>query len=186
MSDDPFVVLGLTRADAREADVRAARRRLAQRLHPDHGGDAARMRAVNEAAIAALELLRAEHRDPAPPTDVPARPATRAKPRRPGRVVERDDASFTVAVLPVQAHEALLVVASWLGQVLLDDPPYVLECYLEPPVECFCRLEFFPEAGGSMVAITVVAAEGSAAPPPSADDVRDAFISGLRELGPNR
>lgn len=185
MIDDPFAVLGLDRAGAGEADVRAARRRLAQRLHPDHGGDAARMRAVNEAAQAALEMLRSDRSDPvAPPAARVAPPPTGPAPRRPGRVVERDDASFTVAVLPVVAHEALVLVASWLGQVLLDESPYILECYLEPPVECFCRLELFPEAGGSMVAITVVTAEGAASPPPSADDVRDAFIEGLRELGP--
>jgi hypothetical protein len=184
VSDDPFVVLGLDRAGAGEADVRAARRRLAQRLHPDHGGDAARMRAVNEAAQAALAILRADRSTAASPPVRETVAAPRGTPRRPGRLVERDDASFTVAVLPVEAHEALVVVASWLGQVLLDESPYVLECYLEPPVECFCRLELFPEAGGSMVAITVVTAEGATTPPPSADDVRDAFIDGLRELGP--
>ena len=143
-----------------------------------------RMLAVNEAAAAALAMLRAGSVE-APPASTPPPKRAPVERRRPGRIVERDDASFTVAVLPVEAHEALVVVASWLGQLLLDEPPYVLECYLDPPVECFCRLELVPEAGGSMVAITVVAAEGAQDRPPSADDVRDAFIAGLHELGPN-
>ncbi len=112
---------------------------------------------------------------PAPPP--PAPPS--AKTRRPGRFVERDDASFAVSVLPVEAFEALVVAANSMGQVLLEDPPYLLECYLLDPVECFCRLELFPEGGGSQVALTVVTAEGGSSPPPTVDDVRDAFITAL-------
>ncbi len=46
---DPFGVLGLG-PDATSDDVRAARRELAKRHHPDRGGDPAAMQAVNEAA----------------------------------------------------------------------------------------------------------------------------------------
>jgi len=191
---DPFALLGLSPVDATAPEVRAARRRLAKAAHPDRGGDPARMQALNLAAEAALAAVRERDGAPAPPSAErrPPEPSPAAGPagerrpqgpRRPGRVVERDDASFTVSVLPVEAFEALSLVAAWLGQVLVDEAPYVLECYLDEPTECFCRLELFPEAGGSIVAVTVVSAEGGSWPPPSADDVRDAFIGGLEELG---
>ena len=41
--------------------------------------------------------------------------------------------SFTIDLLPVEAFEALLVVTSWIGEVLVDDPPYVLEVHLTEP-----------------------------------------------------
>ena len=170
---DPFVVLGLA-ASASEKEVRAARRRLAKEIHPDRGGDAGRMSELNPRTSGALAHLREV---PVPPVTPPKPPS--AKTRRPGRFVERDDASFAVSVLPVDAFEALVVAANSMGQVLMEDPPYLLECYLLDPVECFCRLELFPEGGGSQVALTVVTAEGGSAPPPSVDDVRDAFIAAL-------
>jgi hypothetical protein len=175
---DPFVVLGIAAAGATESEVRAARRRLAKEIHPDRGGDGGRMSELNRAYERALAQLRQPQAQPvAPPT--PPRPPSAAQSRRPGRFVERDDASFAVSVLPVDAFEALVVAANSMGQVLLEDPPYLLECYLLDPVECFCRLELFPEGGGSQVALTVVTAEGGSRPPPSVDDVRDAFIAAL-------
>lgn len=172
---DPFVVLGLA-ASASEKEVRAARRRLAKEIHPDRGGDGGRMSELNSAYERALAQLRES--PPTPPAP-PPKPPSAAQARRPGRFVERDDASFAVSVLPVDAFEALVVAANSMGQVLLEDPPYLLECYLLDPVECFCRLELFPEGGGSQVALTVVTAEGGSGPPPSVDDVRDAFIAAL-------
>jgi hypothetical protein len=178
---DPFVVLGLA-ASASEKEVRAARRRLAKEIHPDRGGDAGRMSELNRAyerALAQLRQVETQLREPAAPAAAPPpQPPPPPSPRRPGRFVERDDASFAVSVLPVEAFEALVVAANSMGQVLLEDPPYVLECYLLDPVECFCRLELFPEGGGSQVALTVVTAEGGG-PPPTVDDVRDAFIAAL-------
>ena len=173
---DPFLVLGLA-ASASETEVRAARRRLAKQIHPDRGGDADRMSELNRAYERALAQLREPVAPPTPPS--PPSPPSAAKARRPGRFVERDDASFAVSVLPVEAFEALVVAANSMGQVLLEDPPYLLECYLLDPVECFCRLELFPEGGASQVALTVVTAEGGSGPPPSVDDVRDAFIATL-------
>ncbi|MEP6659480.1 MAG: hypothetical protein ABJD24_06145 [Acidimicrobiales bacterium] len=178
---DPFVVLGLAAASATERELRAARRRLAKEIHPDRGGDAGRMSELNRAyerALAQLRQAEAQRREP-PAQPIPPPKPPSAKTRRPGRFVERDDASFAVSVLPVEAFEALVVAANSMGQVLLDDPPYLLECYLRDPVECFCRLELFPEGGGSQVAVTVVTAEGGSGPPPSVDDVRDAFIAAL-------
>ena len=158
--------------------MRAARRRLAKEIHPDRGGDGGRMSELNRAYERALAQLRQAPVQPvAPPT--PPKPPSATQARRPGRFVERDDASFAVSVLPVEAFEALVVAANSMGQVLLEDPPYLLECYLLDPVECFCRLELFPEGGGSQVALTVVTAEGGSGPPPSVDDVRDAFIAAV-------
>ena len=74
--------------------------------------------------------------------------------------VEQDAPSFTVDALPVETFEALLVVAAWIGEVLDDDPPYVLECHLHEPAPCWCRLDLVPDAGGSTVSLTVVTAAG--------------------------
>jgi hypothetical protein len=91
-----------------------------------------------------------------------------------------DDESFTVAALPVEAFEALFLVAYGLGDILVADEPYVLEVYLPEPAPCFCRLELVPEAGGSIVTLDITAAEGAAPPPVAA--VRDTFIAELNRL----
>ena len=83
---------------------------------------------------------------PAPPPGAGARP--RPIPAGPRRV-QRDEPSFVIEALPAEAFEALLVVASWMGEVIVDDPPYLLEAHLYDPAECWCRLELLPEAGGS-------------------------------------
>ncbi len=64
MADDGFGVLGLD-GDASADDVRAARRALARRHHPDQGGDADRMREVNQAADAALRAIAGRQDTPA-------------------------------------------------------------------------------------------------------------------------
>jgi hypothetical protein len=170
--EDPFAVLGLPR-EATLADVRAARRRLAKELHPDHGGDEARMREVNaafEAAVAHLTGRRPLPRRPAEPR--PPAPA-------PGRW-QQDLPSFVVEALPVEAFEALLVVTSWIGEVLVDDPPYVLEVHLHDPAPCWCRLDLVPDAGATTVSL-VVAAVGDD-PAPAVEDVRDTWVAGLNQL----
>ena len=58
--------------------------------------------------------------------------------------VERDEPSFVIEVLPAEAFEALLVVANWMGEVMVDDLPYMLEAHLYEPDECWCRLELLP------------------------------------------
>ena len=40
-----------------------------------------------------------------------------------------------------------------------------------------------PEAGASMVSVGVAAVEGGAWPPPSAEQVRDAWVDALNRLG---
>jgi hypothetical protein len=91
-----------------------------------------------------------------------------------------DHPSFAVEALPAEAFEALLVAASWLGEVLVDEPPYLLEVHLQEPVECWCRLDLLPDAGASTVGITAVGVEGDAVP--DVDAIRDAWISALNEL----
>ena len=85
-----------------------------------------------------------------------------------------------IEVLPAEAFEALLVVANWMGEVMVDDLPYMLEAHLYEPDECWCRLELPPEAGATTVMLTVAGVEGEA---PSVEAVRDAWIAHLNQLG---
>jgi hypothetical protein len=181
--DDPFAVLGLDR-DATLADVRAARRRLAFDRHPDRGGNAEAMRDLNAAFDAAVAHVtgrrRIETAEPAPAAPaphVPSRPPT----RRPAGRVQHDVPSFVIDALPAEAFEALLVVTSWIGEVLVDDPPYVLEVHLYEPVECWCRLDLVPDAGASTVSLTVAGVGDT--PPPLLDDVRDVWVHQLNLPG---
>ena len=180
--DDPFARLGLA-PGATLDDVRAARRRLAKQVHPDHGGDAAAMRALNATFDAAVKAVRARVDAPAvapgPPRTDPPRtdPASARRGRRPR--VEHDAPSFTIDVLPADAFEALLVVTAWHGEVLVDDPPYLLEVHLQDPSPCWCRLELLPEAGGTIVNLTVLGTDAG----PTAEEVRDLWVASLNALG---
>jgi hypothetical protein len=186
--EDPFAVLGLA-STATLDEVRAARRRLAKELHPDRGGDARRMGEVNRAFdLAVRSLLRPETLStispPAADSPQTAAAPTRSSPaggRPTGAAVEHDAPSFSVDVLPAEAFEALLVVSGWDGEVLVDDPPYLLDVHLYPPLECWCRFELVPEAGATMVSITVAGYDGRR--PPSVDIVRDHMVSLLNTLG---
>jgi hypothetical protein len=169
MNADPFDVLGVGH-DATLDEVRSARRKLAAEFHPDHGGDAARMGEINVAFDAVIAHLM---QPPAPPS--PAPPAPR---RYPG--VQHDAPSFTIDTLPVEAFEALLIVTSWMGEVLVDDPPYVLEVHLTEPGPCWCRLDLVPDAGGSTVTLTVASIDGT--PAPDIEQVRDVWVANLNRL----
>ena len=166
MTVDPFAVLGL-QPTATLAEVRAARRRLASEFHPDHGGDAVRMGEINVAFDAAVAHLTGRRPLPAP---VPSG----------YRGVQHDDPSFTVDALPAETFEALLVVTAWMGEVLVDDPPYLLEVHLFEPAPCWCRLELLPEAGGSSVTLTVASVGGQ--PAPDVEAVRDLWVANLNRL----
>jgi hypothetical protein len=177
MTVDPFAVLGLE-PTATLAEVRAARRRLASEFHPDHGGDAIRMGEINVAFDAAVAHLTGRRTLPPP---VPASPASPVSPRPAGfRGVQHDDPSFTVDALPAETFEALLVVTAWMGDVLVDDPPYLLEVHLFEPAPCWCRLELLPEAGGSSVTLTVASVGGQ--PAPDVEAVRDLYVANLNRL----
>jgi hypothetical protein len=195
-SEDPFAVLGLRR-DASLTDVRDARRRLARELHPDvHPGnaDAAAMQRVNAAFDACVGHLTGRRPLPdlgaAPgepwhsPQPARTRPGPSPWPRRRAtfvRGVEVDAPSFTIDALPAEAFEALLVVAAILGEVVDDDPPYVLECVLAVPSTCWCRLEVVPDAGSSTVTLAVGGIDSPDHPP--AEDVRDVWVAELNRLG---
>jgi hypothetical protein len=170
---DPFSVLGLG-PDATLEEVRVARRRLARAAHPDHGGDEARMREINQAFDQAVKaILRPAAVVPTPaPAPRPSRAAPPpGSPRRVAMHVQYDAPSFTVDALPAEAYEALLGVAPPLGEVLVDDPPYLLEVRVYEPA-CWCRLELVPEAGGSTVSLTVAGAV-------DVETVRDLWVAAL-------
>ena len=182
MSAEPYDVLGVA-ASATLAELSSARRRLAQSLHPDHGGDAALMQGLNaayEEAVRRLAEPRVATTPPAAKTESPPS-NSRQRTRRTVRGVQHDAPSFTIDVLPVEAYEALLVVTSWMGEVLVDDPPYLLEVFLHDPSPCWCRLDLVPDAGATTVSLMVAALEGD--PAPDIDDVRDVWVANLNRLG---
>ena len=130
---------------------------------------------------------------PADPAAGPttADPAASPNPRRRGRrpadpdgphppAVMLDADTFAVGALPAEAFEALFLVAYGLGEILVADEPYALDTYLAEPAPCFCRLTLVPEAGGSIVTLELVPAEGTGLPPVEA--VRDLFVSELNQL----
>ncbi len=187
MTTDPYKVLGVA-SSATLAELSTARRRLAQSLHPDHGGDADAMQGLNAAYEEAARRLAGP--DAAMPASTPtptaaaeqSPPATvRRSGRRSVRGVQHDAPSFTIDVLPVEAYEALLVVTSWMGEVLVDEPPYLLEVFLHDPSPCWCRLDLVPDAGATTVSLMVAALEGD--PAPDIDSVRDQWVANLNRLG---
>jgi DnaJ domain len=174
MTTDPFAVLGVDH-NATLDEVRSARRRLAAQFHPDHGGDATKMGEINVAFDAVVYQLL--HPAVSPPAEAPV-PAPPPPRRYPG--VQHDAPSFTIDTLPAEAFEALLIVTSWMGEVLVDDPPYVLEVHLTEPSPCWCRLDLVPDAGGSTVTLTVASIDRT--PAPDIEQVRDLWITNLNRL----
>ena len=179
MTDDPYTLLGVA-PDADLATITAARRRLALTMHPDVGGDAAAMQALNRAFDEAVRRLT-EPRPVAVEPTVMTEPAPTRPSRRTMRGVQFDAPSFTIDVLPAEAFEALLVVTSWMGEVLVDDPPYLLEVFLRDPVACWCRLDLVPDAGATTVSLTVAGVDGD--PTPDPELVRDEWVANLNRLG---
>ena len=181
---DPFGELGLS-FGAPLAEIRSARRRLARSAHPDHGGDEDAMKRLNAAFDAAVahatgrRLLDPPSRPGHNGPDAPA-PKPSFVDRRRGRVAH-DHPSFTIDALPAEAFEALVIVANWIGKVLVDEPPYLLDVHLYEPSECWCRLELVPDAGASTVSVSIASADGG--PIPEIDDVRDLWVELLNRLG---
>ena len=74
---------------------------------------------------------------PRRPTPPPRAGAARGRRRRgstgTGPWVQHDEPSFTIDVLPVDAFAALERVAAAIGEILADDPPYLLEVLLREP-----------------------------------------------------
>jgi hypothetical protein len=175
-------LLGLA-SDADAEAVRAARRRLAKRIHPDlHGGDADAMRRINEAAETLLHELGGDPIDPV--TVARAETVASAEAVRRARSALRTDhdvCSFVIEALPTVAFEALLVVTSWIGEVVVDEPPDQLDVLLLDPLRCWCRLDLVPDAGASTVSLTIAALPDE--PLPDIDDVRDLWVASLNRLG---
>ena len=193
---DPFSVLGLD-VQASASDVRDAHRALAKVHHPDAGGDDQRMREINAAAAAALRVIavRARERDDAvsPTPEAPPTPSSAAargaEPHRVGATrfndLRRDEPSVVGEALPVETFESLLIVASWFGEVIDDDPPYRLDVRLAPiegflAADTWCRLDLVPDAGASTVSLAVATPPGEA--PADVDVVRDLWVHALNEL----
>lgn len=184
---DPFRELGLDRAASAD-DVRRARRQLSKQVHPDAGGTAADMTALNAAAAAALELIA--HGSPV--DALPNEPSTESSARgdetehktadwnRDWSGQRRDTPSFTVEALPVEAFEALLLAAAELGEVEDDDPPYGLSVLLSAPLASWCRLDVVPDAGASTVSLSI--ARAADAPLPPIELVRNAWVDRLNAL----
>ncbi|MGA1052202.1 MAG: hypothetical protein ACO4AY_00500 [Ilumatobacteraceae bacterium] len=160
---DALAVLGLA-ATATEQEVRAARRRLAKTAHPDVGGVDDHMRLINEAADVVLAAIA-------------ARTGRRTPPDRDSSTLRRDHPSFVVEALPAETFEALRLVATCLGEVVDDDPPYCLEMVFADPPGIWCRLDLVPDAGASTVSVTA-----SGSPMPDLDSVRDALVDELNRL----
>jgi hypothetical protein len=91
--------------------------------------------------------------------------------------VQYDEPSFTIDALPVDAFAALERVAGELGQIVADDPPYLLEAVVRQPAPCWCRLELLAEAGGTTVMLIVAAVQNRR--PPVIEAVRDAWVEAL-------
>lgn len=174
MSDtaDCFEVLGLDAERAEADDVLRARRRLAARFHPDRGGDPGRMVEVNAAADRALRqiALRTRGGSGSEQSGAPSRHIS-------------DHPSFTVDVLPVDAFEGLLLVVAELGEVVDEDPPYLLETLIRDRGDghgTWCRLELVPDAGSTTVSLLVDSdGPGDGA---TVTEIRDAWIAGLNRL----
>lgn len=179
--DDPFAVLGVP-VQASADELRAARRRLAKDLHPDHaGGDAEAMRRLN---VAFEEAMSARGASVIRPGRDPGRRGDQSRDQDEGvgrRRVAHDVASFTIEALPAEAFEALLVVTSWIGEVVVDDPPYLLDTRLDEPVACWCRLDLVPDAGASTVSVTIANDAGESLP--DIDAVRDVWVACLNRVG---
>ncbi|MFW2336218.1 hypothetical protein [Ilumatobacter sp.] len=171
---DPWTVLGLERG-ATAAEITAARKELSRSAHPDAGGSVDEMQRLNAAAEAALADV-----DAAVPASTAQRSRRRERPRTPGGGVRHDHPSFTIEALPAEAFEGLLVAGAALGEVVDDDPPYLLEMQLDDPVVAWCRLELVPDAGAATVSITTARIPGH--PTPDVLEVRDRWIDALNRL----
>ena len=178
MTIDPFSVLGVS-PDATLEEIRTARRKLAAEFHPDHGGDPVRMGEINIAFDEVVARITTRPASPPPPAP-PASAASQPSPGRRYPGVQHDAPSFTIDTVPVEAFEALLIVTSWMGELLVDDPPYLLEVHLTEPSPCWCRLDLVPDAGSSTVTLTVASIDGT--PAPDIELVRDLWVANLNRL----
>jgi hypothetical protein len=166
-------------------DIHRARRRLALRHHPDRGGDPVEMARINRAADELLSALtpEPESRSRSRPQSRPESATWSGEPVRPRHIMMADHPSFTIDVLPVEAHEALTLAVASLGEIVDEEVPYMLEftVRVDGGESMWCRADIVPDAGASTVSI-VTEARG-------VDDVerlRDCLIREINRIGFDR
>jgi hypothetical protein len=93
-----------------------------------------------------------------------------------------EDATFTVAHLPVDAFELLLLAFSSIGDPKVVDEPYLLEGHIDDPFVGAARVELAPEAGGSLVTVTTWAYPRAGTPPPTPAQVAGRLLWEVRAL----
>jgi hypothetical protein len=167
---DPWIELGLEAEHATLDDVRAARRRLAKRYHPDmlmtategeRAQAAERLARVNVSVEICIAFINDRDR-----STVEYQPMPPPGPVAPEYAFEEPDASFGVDLLPVEAFELILLAFSAIGDPKVIDEPYLLEGQVDDPYLGHARVTLVPVAGGSLVTVTTVAARSGFAPPP--------------------
>ncbi len=94
--------------------------------------------------------------------------------------MQQDSPSFVIDVAPELAHEALLVVAASIGEVIVDAPPYMIECLLDEPIRCWCRLDLAPE--GASTSVSLIVERYDEEPAPDIDAVRDEWVANLNRI----
>jgi hypothetical protein len=182
-STDPFSILGIA-PSTDESVIRAAWRREAKKHHPDVGGTEEAMRLLNEALEKALLLndARVTARDDLN-RDVKKQTTSPEHISFISRQVVHDRSSFTIDLLPVDSFECVRLAGSMLGSIIDEECPYVVEFSLEnsdlvDPHAGWCRCELFPEAGGTMVHLTV----GAQSHRVTVEHVRDCLIDHINSV----
>jgi len=179
---DPFVVLGIERTADRDV-IRAAWRALAKTSHPDVGGSHEQMKILNAAFRDAMSLAdtKSEERSSNSRFSQSHETSSTKSVFVRSMHVRHDISSFTIDVLPVESFELLRVAASTLGQLIDEDCPYMIEFTLESSRHedvgsGWCRCDVVPEAGGSMVHLTI---GGTSTP---VENVRDEIIFCINDV----
>jgi hypothetical protein len=166
---DPWTELGLDADRATLEEVRAVRRRLAKRYHPDLLVTAT----ASEKAVAAERLARVNvaveiciaHIHDRDKATVEHRPMPAPGPVAAEYAYEEPDASFGIDLLPIDAFELVLLAFSAIGDPKVVDEPYLLEGQVDSPYLGHARVTLAPVAGGSQVTVVTVPARAGFAPP---------------------
>lgn len=169
------LLLGLDPGASHE-QIRDARRSLSLLHHPDRGGDPETMARINRAAD---ELLAGSTEPARVPTN--GSPTTATAPST-ERAVVVDRPSFTIDVLPVEAHEVLSLAVASIGDLMDEDPPYVLEFTVFDVARngdrVWCRADIVPDAGSSTVSLSAEARYFD-----ELEQLRDRLVGEINTLG---
>lgn len=171
MTSSPFEVLGV-HASASPTEIRDAWRKMAAVSHPDVGGSHEAMVTLNDALILALSLAKS--------TATEERKSQPSAPKRSAKgFVSREMSCFTIDALPVDAWHILHLCASECGPILEEEEPYLVEFMMHdtsiPELRTtVCQCEIVPEAGSSMVHVSVYSDAGTS---PDVEVVRDYLVA---------